>query len=94
MPAQAFGACETGSYKLADGGYVDIASTTGPDLRWRMLDGTTGALAKAPGDLWTSTMGWTGRADRKRASFDCARNAINFDGSPGKRIDFDVVETR
>jgi uncharacterized protein len=94
MSAHAFGACGTGSYALAGGGYVDIAPATGAELRWRMTDGTTGALARGPGEVWTSTMGWTGRADGKRVSFDCARDAIDFDGTRGERIDFDVVETR
>lgn len=94
MPTRASGACEVGSYVLASGDYVDIAPTSGPELRWRMMDGTTGALTKGADAVWTSTMGWTDRADGKRASFNCAHGAISFDGVVGKRIDFDVVETR
>ena len=94
MPVQAFAACEVGGYRLAGGDYVDIASTRGPGLRWRKMDGTTGALAKGDGAVWTSTTGWTGRADGKQVYFDCARGVISFDGEAGRRIDFDVVETR
>lgn len=92
--AAAFAACETGSYELAGGGYVDIAPADGGRLRWRLRDGRTGALTPGSGGLWTSTMGWTNRDDGKRIAFDCSRSTIDFEGIPGTRIAFDVKNTR
>src|SRR3977135_3876041 len=46
----AFGAavsdCHIGSYRLTDGSFIDIAPSEGETLRWRRLDGMTGALQK------------------------------------------------
>ena len=86
--------CPIGSYILADGSFIDIARTSGRELRWRRKDGTTGALSRGAGQRWMSTMGWTGRPDGTRVSFDCARNEIRFADTLGKRIAFDVVESR
>lgn len=87
--------CRLGTYTLSDGSAVDIAPAGGLQLRWRRADGTTGALSRITGkDEWTSTLGWTERPDGKRVTFDCKRGAIRFDRMAGKRIDFDVVETR
>jgi len=58
------------------------------------MDGTTGALTQDADGVWTSTMGWSGRADGTQVYFDCSRDAIRFDDVPGARIDFDVTETR
>ena len=89
------GDCRIGTYHLRDGTDVDIGAADGPHLRWRRKDGTTGALTKASDGSWTSTLGWTGRPDGKRVSFsDCARGEITFDGVKGKRIAFDVTETK
>ncbi|HVI04894.1 MAG TPA: alpha/beta hydrolase, partial [Sphingomicrobium sp.] len=85
--------CRIGTYHLADGSDVDVGPVDGQHLRWRRKDGTSGLLAHA-GDNWTSTLGWTGRADGKRVSFDCARDTIKFGGVTGRRILFDVAETR
>ena len=84
--------CAVGSYSLDAGGFVDIAPSNG-QLRWRRPDGTTGALAETRGQ-WTSTLGWTKRPDGIAVSFDCARGTLMFDGRRGKRIRFDVIETR
>ncbi|WP_343517800.1 alpha/beta hydrolase [Sphingomonas sp.] len=86
--------CPVGIYALADGDFVDIAPTSGTELRWRRPDGTTGALSPGPDGRWISTLGWTGRADGIRVTFDCARDRIMFDGRPGEQIDFEVKETR
>jgi hypothetical protein len=87
--------CHVGSYRLADGQVVDIAPADDGHLRWRMTDGTTGALTRTAGDDWTSTLGWTEHADGHLVSFDaCAGGTLRFDGHPGKRIPFDVTETR
>src|SRR6476660_2960799 len=84
-----------GTYRRQDGTDVDIGATEGPHLRWRRMDGTTGELTKESDGSWTSTLGWTKRPDGKRVSFsDCANGEINFDGVKGKRIAFDVTETK
>ena len=89
------GDCRIGTYHLQDGTDVDIGATEDPHLRWRRPDGTTGELTKESDGSWTSTLGWTKRPDGKRVSFsDCARGEISFDGVKGKRIAFDVMETK
>lgn len=86
--------CRVGSYRLHDGSVVDIGAADGARLRWRRLDGSTGALAEATDGRWTSTLGWTGRADGKQVSFSaCANGGIVFDGVAGERIALDVRET-
>lgn len=88
------GDCRIGSYRLRDGGVVDIGPTDGAGLRWRREDGTSGALAEGADGRWTSTLGWTGRADGKQVSFSaCAEGGIVFGGIAGERIAFDVTET-
>jgi pimeloyl-ACP methyl ester carboxylesterase len=93
--AGSVGDCHIGAYRLADGGVVDIGPTEGADLRWRRFDGTTGALRQGADGTWTSLFGWTGRPDGKAVELgDCAAGAIRFDGQVGRRIAFDVTETR
>lgn len=87
-------ACHIGSYRLGDGGVVDIAPSEGDTLRWRLFTGETGQLHPKAGNSWSSTYGWTGRPDGKTVSFsDCAHDEIRFGGQTGKRIDFDVSDT-
>jgi len=88
--------CQIGAYRLADGSLVDIGATDpATDLRWRRVDGTTGLLKPHPNGTWTSTQGWTGRPDGKAIRFsDCGDGRITFDGTAGKRIDFDTTNTR
>ena len=82
--------CHIGSYRLADGRAVDIAPLDDGALRWRLLDGTTGALQPGAGGKWTSTRGWTKEPDGVAVSFsDCAGGEIDFNGTSGKRIHFD-----
>jgi len=89
------GDCRIGTYHLQDGTDVDIGATDGPHLRWRRRDGTTGELTETSDGSWTSTLGWTKRPDGKRVSFsDCAKGEIRFDDVKGKRIAFDVTETK
>jgi uncharacterized protein len=89
------GDCRIGTYHLQDGADVDIGATEGPHLRWRRPDGTTGVLTKESDGSWTSTLGWTQRPDGKRVSFsDCVSGEINFDGVKGKRVAFDMTETK
>ncbi len=86
--------CHIGSYRLKDESLVDIAPSEGDTLRWRRFDGTTGALHKTAKGVWSSTSGWTDRADGKTVSFpDCAAGKIVFDEMPGARVAFDVADT-
>ncbi|KRD34064.1 hypothetical protein ASE35_09965 [Lysobacter sp. Root916] len=84
-----------GSYRLSDGRDVDIAVSDESHYRWRMKDGTSGKLSwAAPGD-WSSTRGWTERADGHQIALrDCAAGRIAFDRVEGQRLAFDVTETR
>jgi dienelactone hydrolase len=86
--------CNIGAYLLSDGSIVDIAPSDDDALRWRRLDGTTGALHKTVTGMWTSTSGWTDRGDGESVSFsECDKRSIEFDGVRGERIDFNVRET-
>ena len=86
--------CHVGAYRLGDGRIVDIAPSEGPTLRWRMLDGETGALAVQPDGSWRSTFGWTGGGDGRKVIFsDCTSGSIDFAGVSGKRIPLQVTET-
>lgn len=83
--------CHIGIYHLRNGVNVDIGATDGDHLRWRRDDGTTGELTQQHDGSWTSTMGWTGRADGKRVSFSgCDAGEITFAGEAGQRIPLDV----
>jgi uncharacterized protein len=86
--------CRIGTYRLPDGGVVDIAPSESNTLRWRRFDGTTGALTEKGDGLWISSYGWTGRPDGKSVRFSaCEAGRINFDGAEGRRIKFDVTDT-
>lgn len=86
-------ACAPATYRLSDGGVVDLAASDPGTLRWRNLDGATGKLEEAGGD-WMSQFGWTGRPDGIRVRLDdCAAGRIAFDGKPAQRIPFDISET-
>ena len=80
--------CRIGFYQLRDGSGIDIGASAGTALRWRRVDGTSGALT-ADGDQWVSTTGWTGRTDDHRFTFpDCAKGLITVDGVAGHRVPF------
>lgn len=85
------GDCPVGIYQLADGSKLDVGMSRGDHLRWSKEDGTTGLLTKGGNGVWTSTLGWTGRPDGKRVSFDCDKAAINFAGVSGHQIPLDVT---
>jgi dienelactone hydrolase len=86
--------CHVGSYRLADGTLVDVAPSDDGTLRWRQLDGATGALHPTTTGAWTSTVGWTDRADGKAVSFSaCSQGRIDFGGISGQRIALEVRET-
>jgi pimeloyl-ACP methyl ester carboxylesterase len=93
--AEAARDCHVGSYRLDDGSDVDIGKADDGKLRWRRKDGTTGALTRSPVGRWHGTLGWTDRADGVEVSFaDCARGALTFAGVAGRKIAFDVTDTR
>jgi len=86
--------CHIGAYHLTDGTVVDIAASDDDTLRWRRLDGTTGALHKTATGAWAGTSGWTDRNDGKSVSFGgCDQDSLEFDGVRGERIRFNVRDT-
>jgi hypothetical protein len=85
--------CHVGSYRLNDGGTVDVAPADSNTLRWRTFTGETGKLHPQANGTWTSTYGWTDRPDGKNVSFsECDKGEISFGNEPGKRIDFDILD--
>jgi pimeloyl-ACP methyl ester carboxylesterase len=91
--------CHIGAYRMSDGSVIDVGATDGPDLRWRRLDGATGALHQAADGGWTSTVGWTDRSDGTVIAFGaCAAGELRFESPTGKligqRIELDATETR
>jgi pimeloyl-ACP methyl ester carboxylesterase len=86
--------CHIGTYLLDGGSVVDVAPSDDGALRWRTLEGKTGALHSTPDGGWTSSLGWTQRPDGSSIRFsDCSRGEIDFTGRRGRRIAFDVKET-
>lgn len=90
-PATRTGDCPVGIYQLADDSKLDVGPSDGDHLRWRKEDGTTGMLTRGADNVWTSTLGWTGRPDGNRVSFDCGKGTVNFAGVPGKQIPLEVT---
>lgn len=88
------GNCHVGAYRLGDGSVVDVGPSDGAHLRWRREDGTTGLLTSHADGTWTSTLGWTGKPDGVKVAFsDCAQGRIDFNGTRGDRVAFDVTNT-
>ena len=87
--------CEVGSYRMADGTLLDIGPGAPGQLRWRRLDGRTGALTPQGNGRWSSTRGWTDRPDGHHVTIsDCNRGAIRFDDVEGQRQPLVQVDTR
>ncbi|HVI25062.1 MAG TPA: alpha/beta hydrolase [Xanthomonadaceae bacterium] len=87
--------CETGSYRLQDGRALDIGPGEPGQLRWRLADGRTGALAPRGGGRWSSTLGWTGRPDGHVVVLPrCGQGTIRFDGVAGRRVPLVEFDTR
>lgn len=84
--------CEVGIYQLPDGSHIDVGASDDDRLRWRRNDGTTGALTRSEDGVWTSTFGWTERADGNQVTFDCRKDTITFAGVDGQRIALDVTD--
>jgi uncharacterized protein len=94
IAADTAGDCKIGAYRLTDGSVVDIGASDNDALRWRRFDGTTGALHKVADGRWSSTRGFTDKADGKTVTFsDCEKGEISFDSIHGHRIAFDVIDT-
>jgi uncharacterized protein len=94
IAADTAGDCRIGAYRLTDGNVVDIGASDNDALRWRRFDGTTGALHKAADGRWSSTLGFTDKADGKTVTFaDCEKGEISFASINGHRIAFDVIDT-
>src|SRR5882757_9306421 len=87
--------CEVGSYVMSDGTSLDIGPGAPGHLRWRRLDGRTGALTAQGNGRWTSTLGWTDRPDGHHVTIsDCGRGEIRFDDVAGQRLLLVQVDTR
>lgn len=88
-------ACAVGYYRLPGGGGVDLGHADAGKLRWRRTDGTSGLLAPSGAHAWTSTLGWTGRADGVQVDTQaCGQGEITFDAKAGRRVPFALTETR
>jgi dienelactone hydrolase len=71
--------CRTGLYLSSEGEALALTPTTSGGYRWRMLDGTTGALTKGDDDRWNSTRGWTEEDDGVEVNLGaCGDDAISF----------------
>lgn len=91
--ARAAEPCQVGVYRIADGQIVDIAPSEGDTLRWRKLDGSTGALKQVAAGRWQSSRGWTGRADGIEVTFDaCPSRSLHFAGVAGRRIPLQATD--
>lgn len=87
--------CMVGYYRLPDGSGVDLGHADTGQLRWRRADGTSGLLTPSGAEEWTSTRGWTGRADGVRVDTRrCAQGEITLDGKAAQRVPFARTETR
>ncbi|HET6804414.1 MAG TPA: CocE/NonD family hydrolase [Frateuria sp.] len=94
LAARATVPCQVGVYRLADGQVVDIAPSDGDTLRWRKLDGRTGALRQVAPGRWESSYGWTGRPDGITVTFDaCPAEGLRFAGQPGRRMPLVATDT-
>ncbi|MEH6418158.1 alpha/beta hydrolase family protein [Pseudomonas sp. CGJS7] len=88
-------ACEIGSYRMDDGSVLDIGPGAPGQLRWRRIDGSTGALTASAKRRWTSSYGWTERPDGHTVDIvDCGRGGIRFDQVSGRREALIERETR
>lgn len=90
--------CHIGAYRLSDGSVIDLGPADG-GLRYRQFDGATGVVRAGGDGAWTSTLGWTDRPDGKRFVVGaCGTGELRVDqgavARTGKRIEFDVTETR
>ncbi|UJB18994.1 MULTISPECIES: alpha/beta hydrolase family protein [Lysobacter] len=87
--------CHAGAYRLDDDSVVSVGTIDKPEqLRWRLIDGRTGKLTPKDG-AWVSTRGWSDRPDGVQVSFGaCDEGRIQYEGHAGKKIKFDIVDTK
>ncbi|NUO74294.1 MAG: alpha/beta hydrolase [Frateuria sp.] len=90
--ARAATPCEVGVYRLADGQVIDIAPSEGDTLRWRKLDGSTGALKPLAAGRWQSSLGWTGRPDGIEVTFACPAGSLHFGSLAGQRMPLQATD--
>ena len=87
--------CAIGSYRMADNTSLDIGVGVPGQLRWRRLDGRTGALTPQGEGKWMSTLGWTNRPDGHQLTIaDCNQGKILFDTVAGQRQALTQIDTR
>lgn len=71
---------------MTDGSTLDIGPAASGQLRWRRIDGHTGALTALGKGRWSSTYGWTERADGHTVTIaECGKGGIRFDDVAGQR---------
>lgn len=87
------GVCHTGAWALSNGSRLVVQPSDAPNLRWRMLDGTSGKLFLTEGGKYEGGDGWSVSAPvTTRADFGaCGQDRMTFarDGAPpveGRRI--------
>jgi uncharacterized protein len=86
--------CHVGFYRLDNGDGLDIGKSD-PALRWRLENGTSGALTENADHVWISTLGWTGRSDGHHVTFGaCDAGDVEFDGVRGRRVDLLNTDVR
>jgi hypothetical protein len=92
-PAQPASDCHVGLYGMPEGTSLDVALSSEGRLRWRRLDGTSGAFAVTGAQAGVSRLGWTDRPDGHVVRLgDC--DSVSFDGAAGKRVPLIVREVR
>jgi pimeloyl-ACP methyl ester carboxylesterase len=86
--------CHVGVYRLADGGWVDVAPLENEGLRWRRLDGSTARMTLDAGGRWVSTLGSTSRIEGPQPQLGgCDDGRMVFEGQSGSRMTLDVQDT-
>lgn len=86
--------CAVATYRLGDGSIVDVAQSDAVHWRWRRTDGTTSLLSQTSTQTWASTLGWTGRPDGHRISFDCRSHRLHFDRLTGTPVRLRIRNVR
>ncbi len=86
--------CQVGAWNVG-GDVVTLVPTAArqPQLRWLVLDGTTGTLAPGADGRWRGHRGWTDEPHPVTWSFSSCE-AGDVDGTPVTRLALPVEETR
>lgn len=88
--------CHTGLYQSASGEFLSLSPLSSGGYRWRMLDGTTGALNPETG---ISTQGWTDDPDGQVGVLGtCGDDQFNLGPAEAlqtyQRVPLEVTDTR